>query len=136
MFRGIAGAEAGCGLEWLQPMQVTTIAQLEGRNPNGAVGRLNSLKIPTGIDNLKPKNPLIQALQFQPIYAPHHSIIGNHGVTWHGVPDSDGVVPYQSSHLGTAASEVVVPSNHSAHAHPQAVRELNRILRLHLNSSH
>jgi hypothetical protein len=48
---------------------------------------------------------------------------------------SDGVVPYWSSHLGGAQSELIVPSNHSAHQNKQAIAEVARILRLHAGVS-
>jgi hypothetical protein len=34
---------------------------------------------------------------------------------------SDGVVPYWSSHLDTAESELIIPSGHDAHQNPQAI---------------
>ena len=42
---------------------------------------------------------------------------------------SDGIVPYWSSHMETAQSELVVPSSHSAHQNPQAITEVKRILK-------
>ena len=44
---------------------------------------------------------------------------------------TDGIVPYWSSHLDGAQSELIVPSNHSAHQNPQAIAEVRRILKLH-----
>jgi hypothetical protein len=41
---------------------------------------------------------------------------------------SDGVVPYTSSHLDTALSERIVPADHGAYRHPDAVEEIRRIL--------
>ena len=46
---------------------------------------------------------------------------------------SDGVVPYASSHLDGASSELAVRSGHSACENPDAQREVIRILRLELN---
>ena len=43
---------------------------------------------------------------------------------------SDGVVPYASSHLDAAASELVVPAGHRVYANPAAVSEVKRILAL------
>ena len=45
---------------------------------------------------------------------------------------TDGVVPYTSSHLDGAASEVIIKGGHSIQETPEAVLELRRILRLHL----
>ena len=44
---------------------------------------------------------------------------------------SDGVVPYWSSHMETAESELIVPSGHGAHRSPQAIAEVERILKRH-----
>ena len=61
----------------------------------------------------------------------YHSIIGDQDHADHP-GGTDGVVPYSSSHLDNAASEVIVHSGHSIHRSPAAMRELLRILRLHL----
>ena len=60
---------------------------------------------------------------------PYHSIIGDRdrGDTPNS---SDGVVPYWSSHLPGAQSELIVNSDHGAQYNPQAIREVERILRL------
>jgi pimeloyl-ACP methyl ester carboxylesterase len=89
----------------------------------------------TSVKNLSPGNRFIRATQKIPIAAavPYHSIIGN---TRGGAKEdgSDGVVPYWSSHLDGAASELVVPSGHSAHYHPLAIQEVRRILTEHLGT--
>ena len=65
---------------------------------------------------------------------PYHSIIGDRGEG--DTPDSsDGVVPYVSSHLEGAESEVIVPSGHSAHRDAAAVKEMQRILLKHLKEN-
>jgi hypothetical protein len=62
---------------------------------------------------------------------PYYSIIGDRGRG--DTPNSsDGVVPYWSSHLAGAQSELIVPGPHGSYALPQTVAELKRILRLHL----
>ena len=64
---------------------------------------------------------------------PYHSIMGDRGKGGnkdHTKPvSSDGVVPYWSSHLDGAQSELVVPSAHPAHQNSQAIAEVRRILR-------
>ena len=50
----------------------------------------------------------------------------------HSPDSSDGVVPYWSSHLDGAQSEVIVPGPHGACELPQTIAELDRILRLNL----
>ncbi len=85
---------------------------------------------PTSIEGLSPKSPLLIALNDLPIQAPHHSIIGDRG-RGNTPNSSDGVVPYWSSHLTSAKSEVIVPYGHGAMDDPQAIAEIRRILRMH-----
>jgi hypothetical protein len=91
---------------------------------------------PTSIKGLSPQNPMIQALAGVAIDrgVPFHSIIGDRGLG-DGEQGSDGVVPYKSSHLEGAESELIVPSDHAATAHPLTVLEVERILRLHLQQA-
>ena len=47
--------------------------------------------------------------------------------------EGDGVVPRESAHFDGAASEIIVPADHSSvHSHPAAVLEVRRILLEHL----
>ena len=91
---------------------------------------------PTSIRGLSPQNPMIQALAGVAIDKgmPFHSIIGDQGLDG-GEQSSDGVVPYTSSHLVGAESELIVPSDHAATAHPLTVLEVKRILKLHLQQA-
>ena len=41
---------------------------------------------------------------------------------------TDSFVPYWSSHLDGAQSELIVPSRHSAHQNEKAIEEVRRIL--------
>jgi pimeloyl-ACP methyl ester carboxylesterase len=92
------------------------------------------IRLPTGINGLSPRSPVLIALDKLPIEAPYHSIIGDRGRG--DTPySSDGVVAYWSSHLDGAQSELIVPGSHGAYALPQTVEELKRILRLHLAES-
>ncbi|MEI8037142.1 MAG: alpha/beta fold hydrolase [Verrucomicrobiota bacterium] len=88
----------------------------------------------SSVKGLSPTNPLFTALDQLPIQVPHHSIIGDRGKgdTPHS---SDGVVPYWSSHLASARSEVIVPGGHGSYDDPQAIREVRRILLLHLKAN-
>jgi hypothetical protein len=45
---------------------------------------------------------------------------------------SDGIVPYWSSHLPGAQSDLIVHSDHGAQYNPEAIREVARILKLNL----
>jgi len=91
---------------------------------------------PTSIKGLSPDNPFIQSLAKIAIARgiPFHSIIGDRG-RGDGEQGSDGVVPYKSSHLEGAQSELIVPSDHAATAHPLTVLEVKRILKLHLQQA-
>ena len=87
----------------------------------------------SGLYDLDPDSIFIQALADSPMKKGlvYHSIIGDQERADHP-GGTDGVVPYSSSHLDNAASEVIVKSGHSIHRSPAAMRELLRILRLHL----
>ena len=94
----------------------------------------------TGVARLKAENPLLSFVLKQEIVegTSYHSIIGDRGKgggkqRGDKPESSDGVVPYWSSHLDGAVSEKIVPSDHSAHRHPEAIAELKRILREHLH---
>ncbi len=88
-------------------------------------------KLPTGVDSLSPKSSTLKTLVEHPIAVPYHSIVGNEKVA-DVAGGTDGVVPYWSSHLEGALSEKIVHSGHSAQDHPLAIREVRRILLLHL----
>jgi pimeloyl-ACP methyl ester carboxylesterase len=86
----------------------------------------------SAVHTLSPRDPGLHALVDLPIEVPFHSIIGqrNGGAV---ETSSDGVVPYASSHLDGASSELVVRSGHSVCENRDAQREVIRILRLELN---
>lgn len=88
---------------------------------------------PNSIDTLSPNNRFVREVNKLPVApgVPFHSIIGDRGRG--DTPNSsDGVVAYWSSHMAGAASEKIVPSDHSAHQNPEAIDEVKRILKLHL----
>ncbi|HBJ83905.1 MAG TPA: alpha/beta hydrolase, partial [Verrucomicrobiales bacterium] len=66
-----------------------------------------------------------------PIPVAHHSIIAQLGKNSR-LKDSDGVVPYWSSHLDTARSEKIVRAWHGCVEKPEVVQEVVRVLREHL----
>lgn len=89
----------------------------------------------TGIDDLRPDAPVLKLLNQLKMAegVPFHSIIGNRKKAF--TPGgTDGIVPYWSSHLDHAESELIVRSGHSAHQAPLAIQELRRILRKHAAS--
>jgi hypothetical protein len=92
---------------------------------------LRGNRLPTSIHGLSPSSRFQQALDRTRPPVPTHSIIGDRG-RGDGPAGSDGVVPYTSSHLASAESELVVPRGHGGIAHPRAVAELKRIIRLTL----
>jgi triacylglycerol esterase/lipase EstA (alpha/beta hydrolase family) len=86
----------------------------------------------SSVHTLSPRDPVLHALVDLPIKVPYHNVIGqNHGGAFE--TGSDGVVPYVSSHLEGASSELVVRSGHSVCENGDAQREVIRILRLELN---
>lgn len=89
-------------------------------------GRLDS------VSSLSPRQPTLRILAELPMSpgVKTHSIIGNRGRAGPLEKSSDGIVPYTSSHLETADSELVVPTGHGAFHDPKAMAEILRILRL------
>jgi len=95
-------------------------------------------KMPNSIDFLDPKNRFVTTLAELPLTEgiPYHSILGDRGKGGnlnHTKPVStDGIVPYWSSHLDGAQSELIIPSHHWTNQHPMGIAEVKRILLLHL----
>jgi triacylglycerol esterase/lipase EstA (alpha/beta hydrolase family) len=93
-------------------------------------------RMPNSVDTLEPNDRFVEAVDKLPITPgiPYHSIMGDRGRG--DTPNSsDGVVPYWSSHLDGAKSELIVNSDHGAQYNPQAIREVERILKLKLAGS-
>ena len=93
-------------------------------------------RMPNSVDTLEPNDRFVQAVDKIPIMRgiPYHSIMGDRGRG--DTPNSsDGIVPYWSSHLDGAQSELIVNSDHGAQYNPQAIQEVGRILKLNLARS-
>jgi hypothetical protein len=92
--------------------------------------------MPNSVDSLEPNDRFVEAVNKLPTTAgiPYHSIIGDRG-RGNTPNSSDGVVPYWSSHLPGAQSELIVNSDHGAQYNPQAIRKVERILKLNLSHS-
>lgn len=103
----------------------------------GGAAALESSTIPNSIETLSPDSVFVKTLSSIPTVpgVPCHSIMGDRGKG--GNLDrtrpvkTDTYVPYWSSHLESARSELVVPSKHSAHQHEKAIAEIRRILLEH-----
>jgi pimeloyl-ACP methyl ester carboxylesterase len=100
-------------------------------------GDLKLKRIPNSVDTLAPNNRFVKAINTIPITPgiPYHTIMGDRG-KGDAPNSSDGVVPYWSSHMEGAQSELIVPSGHPAHQNRQAIEEVHRILKLNARSSH
>ncbi|RBP42306.1 hypothetical protein DES53_10610 [Roseimicrobium gellanilyticum] len=94
-------------------------------------------RIPNSVDTLAPTNGFVMAINKFPLTPgiPYNTIMGDRGKG--GNKDktkpaqSDGIVPYWSSHMDGAESELVVPTHHGAHQNPAAIKEVRRILLEH-----
>jgi pimeloyl-ACP methyl ester carboxylesterase len=114
----------------LKPFGAVVTALAASPQPGDQVKETKK-RLPTGVDSLSPKSPVLKILTELPIQVPYHSIIGNEKKA--DTPGgTDGVVPYWSSHLDGAVSEKIVHSGHNVHTHPLAIREVRRILLEHL----
>ncbi len=94
-------------------------------------GDLKIKGMPNSVDTLAPNNRFVKAINTIPVTPgiPYHVICGDRGIG--DAPKStDGFVPYWSSHMEGAKSELIVPSGHSAHQNPTAIEEVQRILKL------
>lgn len=94
-------------------------------------------RMPNSVDFLSDRRPYLETTAKQPVasWVIYHSIIGCAKPSPSPHTCSDGLVPYTSAHLDGAASELVVRSGHSVQETPEAILELRRILRLHLQEA-
>jgi hypothetical protein len=122
----------GNSLTRVPPLPERGLSQLARANPNAMRpeaaaffqgGRFSAVR------TLSPRSTALIAVSELPIEVPYHSVIGQ----LHPGPKergSDGVVPYWSSHLPGAQSELIVRSGHGVIDNPDAIREVVRILHL------
>ena len=131
--RGSAIASGGIGALGDRLIRLPAIITSTVPKQIARLANARGTRIPTSIDGLSPKSPLFKVYDRLAIRSPHHSIIGDRGRG--DTPNSsDGVVPYWSSHLDTARSELIVPTGHGAMNSPLAIAEIQRILRLNAGS--
>jgi hypothetical protein len=134
--RGSEMASGGIGALAIKliSLPVDLATTIKSEVPEETLRKINNGRLPNSVSNLAPKAPYLAVLNKLSIQAPYHSIIGDRG-RGDSPNSTDGVVPYWSSHLDGAQSEVIVPGPHGACELPQTIAELDRILRLHLKSS-
>jgi hypothetical protein len=95
-------------------------------------------RTPNSIEGLDPANRFLLAINSLPTAKgiPYHSIMGDRGKggNLNRTPpmSTDGIVPYWSSHIDGAQSELIVPSHHWSNRNPIAIAEVLRILIAHL----
>ncbi len=95
-------------------------------------------RTPNAIDTLDPSNRFVVTIDKLPLAPgiPYHSIIADRGKGGNldrtKPVSSDGIVPYWSSHIDGAESELVVPSDHWSNRSPKGIAEVRRILLDHL----
>jgi pimeloyl-ACP methyl ester carboxylesterase len=98
-------------------------------------------RVPNSVDVLDPDSPFLLAVNTLPPKPgiPYHSIIGDRGKGGNldrtKPQSSDGTVPYWSSHLDGAESELIIPSKHWTILEEEGIAEVNRILHLHLREN-
>lgn len=87
-------------------------------------------RLPNGADELAQDSRFMLATRDMPIEPglPFYSIIARTDPRIPLQQSSDGLVPYTSSHLAGAVSELVVTSGHSVQETPEAILELRRIM--------
>ena len=102
----------------------------------GAIKPFFAKHLPTSIDLLEPQDPCLQAMKQLRIdqRVRLHSVIGTgHRMLIGG--KADGVVPVESARHPNVESELLVEATHRhVQYHPETVRELLRILALHLGN--
>lgn len=115
--------------------RVTEIAQLLVDPSSASAAPLT--RPLNSISNLSDQDPFVRLAADLPIASnvPYHSIIGNDTPKLSLEMSSDGVVPYNSSHLAGAQSEKVILSWHSVQEKPEAIVEVRRILHEHLHET-
>lgn len=94
--------------------------------------------MPNSLDALDPDNRFLTTINNIPPTPgiPYHSIIADRGKGGNldktKPVSTDGLVPYWSSHIDGAQSELIVPSGHWSNQNPQAIAEVRRILLAHI----
>jgi hypothetical protein len=114
-------------------LPATLVSQFQDLLQGQALGHLGISQLPTSVDNMSPAHPFLRALNdlaIDPGITAHSiiAVLGDGPIT----RKTDGVVAYESAHIGGVESEKVVRSGHSTQGHPETIEEVRRILREHL----
>lgn len=119
------------------PMQLvqtlTSLATLDVDLINPSRFEMNRLGADS-INGLSTKHPVLQAMATRPMKVPCHSIIAVIKDKPSLAETSDGIVPYRSSHLDEAKTEVTVKSGHSCTKKLETVEAVKNLVRRHLSA--
>lgn len=113
-------------------VRVTSVAEAIAQDLPETAERLRAS--PTSIHQLDAADAFLQATSRLSIApdVPYHSIIARNNPADPPETSSDGVVPFTSAYLPGAASTLLVNAGHGVQQTPEAIVEIRRILRLHL----
>ncbi|MEO5714229.1 MAG: alpha/beta hydrolase [Luteolibacter sp.] len=116
----------------IRPARLAADASSEMLHHTQGLGELKPKRRANSMDTLTPESRFVKAVNTLPLTpgVPYHTIIGDRG-RGDSPGSSDGAVPYWSSHMNGAQSERIVPSDHSAHQNPEAIKEVLEILKAH-----
>lgn len=120
----------------LPKMVVQTTSKLRRDNPD-FFRDPEMLAINTSIDSLAADSPFLPVMlnSKQAPWVKHHNIVGvisKKDFLGRISKKGDGVVDYDSAHMESAASEIIVEADHvHVHQHPRAILEVRRILLEH-----
>jgi hypothetical protein len=124
-------AQQLAGLITLPARLVDVSAELLTGNP-GAIPLTAAGGLLSSVHNMTPGSAFVKglaSLSLAPGVAAHSVVaVDGDGPVEEG---DDGVVEYASAHLEDVDSELVVRAGHSVQAHPLAIAEVRRILRMH-----
>ena len=120
------------------PQTLLSSQQRLFRDNPGAFAEDSLLRVKNSIDSLKPSSPIFPLMLAGPPmpWVRYHNIVGelpDEGWLTTLVGQGDGVVTAESAQAADAATEIVVPADHTTvQTHPATIQEVRRILREHL----
>lgn len=122
------------------PVELTKSITTMLSGENSTQSFLGSLYLQNGASQLSDRSSFV-ALTTDVRISPsvhYHTIVGNYHGDEHSTDAvataiSDGVVPYDSSHLEGASSETIITGKHNIHENPKTIVQLRKILHEHLS---